>query len=114
MLAHFQFFQARESTIKLYSEKQTILAQQVALSIEKFFIERINALELIARNIGVGQHDKEKYVEGFKNTFNMIGSYESLFLCDRIRYRIIITWLDHIKETQATAGRALQINLQEW
>ena len=57
LMAHFQFFQARENTIKLYGEKQTVLAKQVALIVEEFFKERLRALELIANSY---VPDKEK------------------------------------------------------
>jgi signal transduction histidine kinase len=76
LLAHFQFFNARESTIRLYSEKQTVLANQVALSIEKFFYERISALELLGADIVVRHKDQDRYTAYFENVYKKIGSFE--------------------------------------
>jgi len=76
LLAHFQFFEARESTLKLYGEKQIVLAKQVSLSIEKFFEERIRALELIAEKPEMYNLNKLEYVKEFENVYNKIGSFK--------------------------------------
>ena len=83
LLAHFQFFNARESTIRLYGEKQTVLAKQVALTIEKFFDERISALELLANDIAIHQGEKEKFIPQFKNIYDKIGLFEDIIYLNR-------------------------------
>ena len=83
LLAHFQFFNARESTIRLYSEKQTVLAKQVALTIEKFFDERISALELLANDIAIHQGETEKFLPQFKNIYDKIGLFEYIIYLNR-------------------------------
>jgi signal transduction histidine kinase len=83
LLAHFQFFNARESTIRLHSEKQTVLAKQVALIIEKFFGERVSALELLASDIIVYPEEQEKFLPQFKNVYDKIGSYEYIIYLNR-------------------------------
>ncbi len=83
LLAHFQFFNARDSMIKLYGQKQTVLAKQVALSIEKFFRERISALDLLAADYSIHQIDDDSYTLHYKNTYNKVGSFEYIiFLND--------------------------------
>jgi signal transduction histidine kinase len=78
LLAHIQFFNARESTMMLYSEKQTVLAMQVALSIEKFFDERISALELLSRDIGMNPGEQNKYMPQVINVYEIIGFFDSI------------------------------------
>ncbi len=83
LLAHFQFFTARDSIIKLYGKKQTVLAKQVALSIEKFFRERISALDLLAANYSIHQIEDDSYISHYQNIYNKIGSFEYIiFLND--------------------------------
>jgi signal transduction histidine kinase len=83
LLAHIQFFNARESTMRLYSEKQTVLAKQVALSVEKFFDERISALKLLAGNIALNPNKQEKYLPQFSSIYHIIGLFESIVYMDR-------------------------------
>ena len=82
LLAHFQFFHSRQNTIRLYSEKQSVLAKQVALTIEKFFWERVRALELVARNITDYNRDSDKYILEFKDVYEKIGSYQYIIFID--------------------------------
>ena len=108
LLAHFQFFQARQITIKLYSEKQIVLAKQVGLSIEKFFKERLNALELIAEDIAVGREKDDNYMLEFKHIYNKIGSYANIvYINDQAQLTLsypskpesdLIIDIDHIKQ----------------
>jgi signal transduction histidine kinase len=83
LLAHFQFFNARESAMRLYSEKQTVLAKQVALSIEKFFDERISALELLASDIALHPQEQNKILPQVKNVHDIIGFFEYIIFMDR-------------------------------
>ena len=76
VLAHFQFFSARQTTIELYSQKQIVLARQVALSVEKFFEEGIKALELVGENPIIRNKDYGKYLQEYKNVFRKVGHYE--------------------------------------
>ena len=83
LIAHFQFFQAREITVKLYSEKQIVLAKQVALSIEKFFTERISALELLAESFAIQQINRSNYVAKFEDIYWKIGFYKYLLFINK-------------------------------
>ena len=69
-LAHLQFFTARQSTVQLYGEKQMVLAKQVALGVESFFNERIQALKLIA--------EKQKIRRGDYTEFSSESEYINL------------------------------------
>ena len=82
VLAHFQFFSARETTIELYSQKQLVLAKQVALSTEKFFEERINALELVGEKPGIRNGKFSRQLREYKNVYHKVGFYEAIIFLD--------------------------------
>jgi len=82
VLAHFQFFSAREATIELYSQKQIVLARQVALSVEKFFEERIKALELVGEKPVIRNKDYGMYLQEYKDIFQKVGHYETIIFLD--------------------------------
>ncbi len=82
VLAHFQFFSARQTTVELYSQKQMVLARQVALSVEKFFEQGIKALELVGENPVIRNKDYGKYLQEYKNVFQDVGHYEAIIFLD--------------------------------
>ncbi len=45
---HVQYFRTKEKVNQLYSDKQVILAQQAAFSLEAYINERMKAMEVLA------------------------------------------------------------------
>ena len=83
LIAHFQFFDAREHTLQLYSEKQIVLAKQVGLAIENLFNERITAIELIAEKPEIQKPKNHKYRQEFEHIFNKMGYYKYIIFFDK-------------------------------
>ncbi len=77
-LAHYQYFTAREETVQFYSQRQMILARHVSLGIERFFQERLQALEIIAREeAGAVVHESQ-----LQRVFRRFGSFEIILFVD--------------------------------
>ena len=77
-LAHYQYFTAREETVELYSHRQMIIARQVASGIERFFEERLRALEIIVQEeAGAVIHESQ-----LQRVFQRFGSFAIILFID--------------------------------
>ncbi len=82
-IAHIQYFQTKENVIKLYSEKQTTLALQAAISLESYIKERIKAMELLAEMPASINSNQQLYLSEFKQTYDVVQGFQHIFYVDQ-------------------------------
>ena len=75
-VAHRQYFRTKRNVITLYSEKQTILAHQAALTLESFIKERIKAIGVLAENPVVRQRTEKLLIIELKSTYEKVRGFE--------------------------------------
>lgn len=82
LIAHIQYFQTKDNLIRLYSQKQLMLAEQAAITLESFIKERIKAIELIVDlNAKMGESER-KYLSDMMRTYYFIKGFEHIFYSD--------------------------------
>ncbi len=82
-IAHIQYFQTKDNVIKLYSEKQTTLALQAAISLESYIKERIKAMELLAEMPASINSNQQLYLSEFKQTYDVVQGFQHIFYVDQ-------------------------------
>jgi len=74
-VAHKQYFNTKENVINLYSDKQSMLASQAAISLESFIKERIKAIEVLADHPASREFDQEKFLIEYKRTYEKVKGF---------------------------------------
>jgi PAS domain S-box-containing protein len=74
-VAHTQYFNTKENVINLYSDKQSILASQAAVSLESFIKERIKAIEVLADHPASRDFNQEKFLIEYKRTYEKVKGF---------------------------------------
>jgi PAS domain S-box-containing protein len=74
-VAHTQYFNTKENVINLYSDKQSILASQAAVSLESFIKERIKAIEVLADHPASRDFDQDKFLIEYKRTYEKVKGF---------------------------------------
>ncbi len=74
-VAHKQYFNTKNNVINLYSDKQSILASQAAVSLESFIKERIKAIEVLADHPTSRGFDQEKFLIEYKRTYEKVKGF---------------------------------------
>ncbi|MBN2093147.1 PAS domain S-box protein [candidate division KSB1 bacterium] len=81
-IAHVQYFRTKEKVIQLYSDKQVILAQQAAYSLEAYINERIKAMEVLADLPAVRKLVKKDIEKEFQRTYLKIKGFQHIIYID--------------------------------
>ena len=81
-VAHTQYFHTKKNVINLYSDKQSILASQAAVSLESFIKERIKAIEVLADHPTSQYIDQEKFLIEYKRTYEKVKGFEFITFLD--------------------------------
>ena len=81
-VAHTQYFHTKENVINLYSDKQSILASQAAISLESFIKERIKAIEVLADYPASRFIDQGKFLIEYKRTYEKVKGFEFITFLD--------------------------------
>ncbi len=81
-IAHIQYFQTKDNVIKLYSDKQTTLALQAAISLESYVKERIKAIEILGEMPPTIVSNQQLYLNEFKQTYDVVQGFQHIFYVD--------------------------------
>lgn len=75
IVAHVQYFQTKNNVIQLYSDKQSVLARQAAVTLESFIKERIKALNVIADNPASRQLQQDIFLAEYQRTYEKVNGF---------------------------------------
>jgi len=83
-IAHIQYFQTKDNVIELYSDKQTTLALQAAVSLESYIKERIKTLELLAKMPASVRSNQQLYSNELKRVYDVVAGFQHIFYVDTV------------------------------
>ncbi len=83
-IAHLQYFQTKDNLISLYSQKQGVVANQAAYSIQKTIRQRVRSVEGLKEISQRGNWDYSQLTSEFALAHNLVDGFKYLLVIDSL------------------------------